>query len=147
MSRLTTPRLWHYTIPQYLPPIIEAGGLLPATAGIAEGERPAVWFSANQRWEPTAAKMGLRTLDAMTERFGCMVRFGIAREAALPWRRLVPAVGMPESMRKALERAGRTLGASPDSWFGVIGSVPLADLAVEIFDGREWEPPDAAVRP
>jgi hypothetical protein len=131
-------KLWHYTIPQYLPGIREHGALTPATAHVPKDEKPAVWFSARQRWEPTAAKAGLRTLDEMVQVFGPMLRFGIDPDRTLPWRKLVIATGMSDVTRRGLEKVGRHVGADPADWFGVVGAVLLDDLVMQQYNGEEW---------
>ena len=49
--------LWHYTTGQGFIGVIDAGVIRPATARVAADERPIVWFSSNQEWEPTSTKI------------------------------------------------------------------------------------------
>jgi hypothetical protein len=52
--------LWHYTMGNCLRWIIKTGALIPyggnELAPLFPGEKPAVWFSTEQFWEPTAQK-------------------------------------------------------------------------------------------
>jgi hypothetical protein len=52
---------WHYTVGLKLPLIRESGVLRPTDAGIGPDERPVLWFSTAPYWEPTSAKMRVRT--------------------------------------------------------------------------------------
>jgi hypothetical protein len=48
--------VWHYTTGEKLNLIISTRALRPTSAEIADGELPALWFSKEQIWEPTAQK-------------------------------------------------------------------------------------------
>lgn len=50
------PAVFHYTTGLKLRAIINTGHIKPSTARIGPYEKPVVWFSASQRWEPTATK-------------------------------------------------------------------------------------------
>ena len=45
--------VWHYAPWSYLVRMVEFGALRPGNAS-ATNEVPMLWFSANQKWEPTA---------------------------------------------------------------------------------------------
>jgi hypothetical protein len=47
---------WHYTVRDRLRRIFGDGLIRPSTALVPAGEKPAVWFSANPDWEPSANK-------------------------------------------------------------------------------------------
>src|ERR1041384_3525889 len=49
--------IWHYTVGAKMKAILCDQVLKPATAGVPEGERTAVWFSTNPIWESTANKL------------------------------------------------------------------------------------------
>lgn len=51
--RETQRIVWHYTSGRNLEKILRAGELLPA--GKHRGEKPAVWFTARQDWDPATA--------------------------------------------------------------------------------------------
>ena len=48
--------LYHYTIADRLPVILEEGFVTPATAGVIPPERPAVWFTRETSYPFSAAK-------------------------------------------------------------------------------------------
>lgn len=142
--------LWHYTTGQCLVQILEAGSILPATAYVPKEERPIVWFSLNQSWEPGANKM-LRQGDGtilvlnkeQTEELGGgLVRIGVAPETAPhDWHTLKELSGMSSTMAQALYRAAIESGARPGQWRGTFESVPRSKwIAMEIFKNGEWVP-------
>jgi hypothetical protein len=47
---------WHYTTLQKAHSIEADGKLRPATTGVPANEKPILWFSLAQEWEPTATK-------------------------------------------------------------------------------------------
>ena len=49
--------VWHYTVKSKLDDIQKDRVIKPASVGWTEGERLAVWFSANPLWENTVSKM------------------------------------------------------------------------------------------
>ena len=55
-TTVRTSLLWHYTTGTCFLQIVDDGMIRPATAFIAPGERPIVWFSAHPLWEPTACR-------------------------------------------------------------------------------------------
>ena len=63
----TKKLVWHYTTGDYFELIFESRTLCTTDAGIAPGERPAVWFSKDQFWEPTAQK-ATATIPAEADR-------------------------------------------------------------------------------
>jgi hypothetical protein len=104
---------WHYTTGTCFLQITEEGYIQPATAYIAPGERPIVWFSTNPIWEPTACKGvpvpgGLSrtgTFEETYERGRGLVRFGVAASTAPhAFRALVSKAVCPASMRRAWSR-------------------------------------------
>jgi len=48
--------VWHYTLLTKLQMILNDGLIKPTDVMIDPREKPAVWFSSNQAWEPTATK-------------------------------------------------------------------------------------------
>ncbi len=137
--------VFHYTAWSTLGKIVASAVLRPVAVG-APGERPLVWFSANQRWEPTATKLcsepgGLRQMSfkEMAERFGA-VRFALPREdpRLMEWVRACRFAGMPDSERKRLEHRGRMLGANPSHWFAIAEEVPIDSLPFQVYLDRSW---------
>lgn len=137
---------WHYTTGERFLSIVECGFLLPATALITSKERPVVWFSLNQEWEPTANKM-LRSPDGTlifldkegTCKFGGgLVRFGYPLERTIRWPLLARKAKIPPTTRVGLELAARENGSNPNDWCGVLRPVPLDELTIEVLDGEKW---------
>lgn len=142
--------VFHYTAWEKLPAIVETGELRPSNAA-AETERPLLWFSANQRWEPTATKFletaeGIRrlTFEEQESHFGC-VRFGLSANdrRIRSWKAACEYAGTSQSDRKALERAGQRLNARCADWFAVSTSIPFEYLTFEVWMNECWHPADA----
>lgn len=140
--------LWHYTIKDYLSRIIETGEIRPATAGITAREKPCVWFSTNQTWEPTANKLIERQdgficpgTKETTEKYGGgLVRIGVAPETAPHnWHAFKRLSNISAKVAKAMYNAGIDSGAKPSEWFVSFNSVPRPKwLAVETWNGVAW---------
>ena len=140
---------WHYTTSQKRALIDAAGQLRPADAFIGPNERPAVWFSLNQRWEPTASK-GI--IDAATGRHrtatiaemiefagGPLVRYGIAPRLLLPSGELRRRARIAGHTWRGMVASGRAVGANPADWFGSLQPVPVAQCITQLStDGRQW---------
>lgn len=47
---------WHYTVGMWFQAIRLSGVLLPASSGVRPPERAILWFSLDQKFEPTARK-------------------------------------------------------------------------------------------
>lgn len=144
-------RVYHYTIGAYLPPIIEAGELRPATAGVPSGERPAVWFSTNPEWEETANKMTARkvkgrvvftmgTKESTLKAGGGLVRIAVRPEAApLSWEDFRALSGVAKEHADSLEKAARDQGANPDEWRVSFDPVPRYEwIDVEVWSEGGW---------
>src|SRR5947207_2911795 len=134
--------LWHYTTEESLIRILASGEIRPATAGVPTDERPIVWFSSNQLWEPTSAKvLYSRTLNMAEMRmFVGLARIGVSPDVVpYDWHALKRHGGMKSRMVKGLEKAALRLNARPEEWFGTFEPVPRARwIAVEIFPEGKW---------
>lgn len=130
-----------------MPAIVQAGHLRPGSSGVSI-ERPMLWFSANQVWEPTAGKAWRgkdgRLSKAMTFReqqstVGC-VRFGLASRdlRLIEWRDACAVAGIPRDDRRRMERNGQKAGGDPSQWMAVAGAVELSDLSFEVFGDGAW---------
>lgn len=139
--------LWHYAPGVYVPKISEHGELKPSNAG-APHEQPILWFSENQGWEPTAGKLLLnkfgqpvRTMGfaEQVERLGC-VRYGIDSNdrRLFHWKEACKLAEMSRDDRRKLERAGKSIGANPEHWWGTQFSIDLEELCFEYWNGKGW---------
>lgn len=146
--------LFHYAPCSRLTDIVNSGHLRPSNVG-APSEKPLLWFSTNQQWEPTATKVlntpnGLKALSFQEQacQFGC-IRFGNdeANMRLMPWKQACDSGGIRRDARRAMVLYGHKRGAKPDQWFAVRTTVPLADLTFEIWSCSRWnraEPKDIA---
>lgn len=139
----------HYAPCVRLAKILGSGNLRPSNA-MADGELPLLWFSANQRWEPTATKarwqngiIVLSTLDQQLQDFGCC-RFSLPADdqRLMPWLAACRFAGTGYTVRRKMEAAGRKQGANPLQWFAVADAVALSDLRFSVFNGRTWSAAD-----
>lgn len=145
---------WHYTTGDRAALILSDGVIKAATAFVPDGEKPVVWFSTRQRWEPTATKGiigpdGIRrdaTLDEMIEHGGGLYRFGLPASELIPWNQIPAATGMSRDMARALVKAACRKGADPSFWFASMEPVIVLDLAVQWYINSEWIPIYGAAR-
>lgn len=145
--------VWHYTVGTPLAAIARSGRLMPTAARQPlprSGEQEILWFSRNQRWDPSATRDdGLsqvrHTLShaASQARFG-LYRFGLPAGDArlLPWPTVtrVADIGVPEAM--TMVATGLRCGAAPTEWVGTLAPIPLRDLRFEAWTGACWEATD-----
>ena len=145
--------VWHYAPWAHLPKIVESGVLRGSNAG-ADGERPMLWFSANQQWEPTATKMihmqgksVQLTFNQQVEKFGC-VRFGLPGNdfRLLNWKNSCATAGTPRETRRTLEKVGKMRGGNPAHWFAVSSEIPLGDLLFQIWIDGQWHPAPGEIK-
>lgn len=142
----------HYAPCAYVPRILDSGELRPSNAE-ALGEKPLLWFSANQKWEPTATKFigdaeGNRrslTLSEQLQRFGCC-RFSLPANdlRLIPWIKACRIAGTSYTKQRKMEAVGRIQGANSFDWFAISESISVAELAFSVFDGRTWKTADLA---
>jgi hypothetical protein len=130
---------WHYTSGRCAIQIVQTEVILPATENVPRGEKPAVWFSLNQSWEPTATKgildplTGSRrfaTMDEMARLAGGCYRFGIDPSRLLCWSALKVKTRMRPKTVRALERVAYKFRSNPSDWMGAMEAVSLRDVVV-----------------
>ena len=140
---------WHYTISDRAWSIFSDGLIKPATAGVYHPEKPVVWFSTQQHWEPTANKVAvlrggsmvhMTTKQMFDELAGELFRFGIGTHHLLPWHRLARAARIPIKVQKGLIKAARAVRADPIKWYGTLEPVPVTDTIIQRFNPikNEW---------
>src|SRR5690242_12554077 len=95
MDNSDHPLAWHYTTGENFRLIVESGFLLPTAVGIGKHEKPVLWFSVAEFWEPTAAKMMLQNgqmvnmgMEGTYKHGGGLARFGVAVSKLVPWPKL-----------------------------------------------------------
>lgn len=142
--------LWHYTSDQDFVLIRNDGFIRPADARLTLGEKPVVWFSKEQFWEPTVTKglvLGdgtVKDLDmlGMREHGHRLIRIGVDPETApYTWSELKSLSRMPPEIATALASSARRMGANPSRWRGTFDAV-YADKwkAIEYFNKFNWAP-------
>ena len=139
---------WRYTVGVKWRLIVAAGYIRPATAGVPTNEKPIVWFSTNQFYEPTASKDTIEPDGRLSDLgmmgthrvFGGLVRIGVLPETApYDWRALKELSGMHPLVAKGLYETALRDGSRPGEWWGTFDPVGADDwIAVEAFDGERW---------
>lgn len=118
---------WHYTIGWYYPLILKDQEIkcIP-TNGAPKSERPVVWLSMDQHYEPTAAKAAgtsggrvlLLSMQETAQHFGGLYRIGVDPNSFelhdfVAFRRLS---GISRTDAQELIRVGREEGAIVANW-------------------------------
>ena len=135
---------WHYTTGECFIGIVKTGCILPTMAGVSGRERPAVWFTLNQFWEPTANKGWLepdgtrRTMsrEETCAKGGGLVRFGVTLETArYDWREFKKRSRIHPRVALALAQSARSVGSDPNDWRVCFEPVPREQwVAVDVWD-------------
>lgn len=138
---------WHYTVGLHSVDILRGGFIKTATFRMPEGEKPIVWFSTRQNWEPTATKAwkrdgNLMTVPQMIERANGVWRFGLSAAELLPWKSLQGAACMELDVAHALTRAARKIGADPFFWYGSLEPVAVDRCVIQcrMAEADDWGP-------
>ena len=136
--------IYHDTKVFNLPSIL-ARGLKPTDVLIAPGELPVLWFTTNERWEPTVLSVFAPSLEAAHEamlRHGGLARIVCDQTVAPhPWKELKEIARIPSKIAMILYRAAIDLGSRPGEWRGTLDVVPVTQfIALEIYDGHQWIP-------
>jgi hypothetical protein len=132
--------IWHYTADRNFQSIIKDGFIRPATTYIAPGEKPVVWFSREQFWEPTTF-LNWGMTGAIRRGFR-LLRIGMnTADAPHRWSELRELSGMSPEIAGALARSAREVGANPSRWYGTFEPVPIHKWkAIEYFNLESWAP-------
>ena len=145
MSNRKVNMVWHYTI---LPKVkkIERDHVLKPFG--TPGQIPAVWFSEDQEWEPTAACnwIGEKTdgsrnfldRDGLYRAHGGLYRIGVRPDdAPLTWEQYKLQIHI--TVQSAMLDGAKALGANPEKWRASTVEVPEKKwLAVQMWNGDEW---------
>ncbi len=135
--------VWHYTVLPKVKIIKQDPQLRPFGK---PGILPAVWFSTEQDWEPTAAcnwqaekADGTKEFldrDGLYKAHGGLYRFGVRPEIApITWDEF--SKGLPEEVIKAMLDGANELGADPAKWRATKASVPQDQWeVVQMWDGE-----------
>jgi len=149
MSEDNEKRLFHYTTGLALAEILKDGKINVATENVTAKEKPVVWCSFRQDWEPstmkgvTDAKTG-KVRNATIPEIAFMGR-GLARieinasAAPYPWHIYIMQAGTPKRILKGLYNTAVAVGARVEDWRVSFEPIKEKDwLVVECSaDGKE----------
>jgi hypothetical protein len=133
--------IFYYTTGQQLQVLLRAG-VIPTTA-IAK-EKPCVFFSSNQEWEPSANLLvsdgrgnSVKSTKAVTyEIGGGLARIGVDQTIApYDWKQYVKLSEAEPKTVAALRSMAYEIAARPSEWFFSFERVPKSKwLCVQTFD-------------
>ena len=138
--------VWHYSKGVHLQVIAAHGLLMPADLDVKPPERPILWFSANEYWEPTASPGRVSAGQPLSARetaelCGGLVRFGCRTTRLLTGEALRRKARMDRKLWDSLVAVGREQGADPTDWWGTTRPIAIGDLTVEVMNSAwVWEP-------
>ena len=138
---MQTNLVWHYTTGEKFLRIAESGMLLPTGIGVTPPEKPVLWFSRHQFFEPTAVKAVMERgrprrcgIAEMRELGGGLVRFGYAQELLHGDSALRAVAKISRAVWRRLQKEARVQGGNPADWFGTLESLHIADLVIDVMD-------------
>jgi hypothetical protein len=130
---------WHYTPGVHFSSIMRDGFIRGATAHVPENEKPVVWFSLDQFFEPTSKKLfqhddgTLRKLS-MEETHAAyegLFRFGVPPKHLLSGDNLRRRANIQRESWNALVKSALRDGASPNLWYGSLDAVAVGSCVIE----------------
>jgi hypothetical protein len=149
MNSKTNPVLaWHYTLGVHLLRILEQGYLLPNdTPETPAVECPLVWFSLNQKHEPSALKAAVvqgvaqpATLAAMRQWGNGVYRLGLKPGVLLGGEALRRQARISKARWAELLKQAEACGADVSEWLGSVDPVPAADCVIEVLTEQgQWQ--------
>lgn len=124
----------HYTVGDSFNEILRDNLIRPATAYIPKHEKPIVWFSTEEFWEPTVSK-GLLLADGtikdlnMTDMLAknmSLFRIGVDPDTApLRWSDIKEQSGMLGETARNLAARAKKVGGNPSRWRGTFEPVSI----------------------
>ncbi len=142
-------RLFHYTFFRQWKMIQASKVVLPSTYPIPKDEKPVVWLSFRQDWEPTTsrtfvenAQRGTATLNEIVEPEIGACRIEVPPDIApMNWRAWRKLSGVKSQTAKRLKELAIRMGGNVNEWRMTFNAIESGDwLAVEgYFDGA-WRP-------
>jgi hypothetical protein len=145
-----TRLVWHYTTETHLNEILASRVLLLKAAGpTVLNERPGVWFSKEQIWEPTAQKARRNPRTGEEKLLGMrgtyenagLGRIGVDAERTLllDFDTFVATCEMPAKIVRAMKKWGQGQGANPRNWMCSLEPVGIEQwIAFGRYDGMHW---------
>ena len=147
-TNATGTRLFHYTIGQHLPKIIN-DGFIDLTLPLPGTEVAALWVSNNQEWEHSVVKSGVRdgksiplSKQEIHEVGKGLMRIEVKRNLIMQtWSQFIEFAAVPVETVAMLESRGEERGAVPDQWFTCLEPIYRKDwLCLEIWhaESNQW---------
>lgn len=142
--------LYHYTTGQCFAGIVADGAIKPATAFIADSERPAVWLTLCGEWDKTANKAyreddgSIRplSLEETAEMGGGLVRIVLDAQQfqfRLTWPDYVKKSGIDKRIATTLADVAIEKGSKLEDWRVCFQPIPrLYWLRVDVWQGGQW---------
>lgn len=142
-----TTTVWHYTIGLRAEKILQCGIMRGATKHVPLNERPVVWFSMSQTFEPTAAKLKIQngvtssmSIAEMIELGRGVVRFGLPPSTLLTGDTLKKRARITSKEWSMLKASGLKMGADARNWYGSIEPVDASLCTFEVMSSTgKWE--------
>ena len=143
---------WHYTVGIKMRLIVQDGYLKPSNTNAPAGEKPGVYFTTRETFEPTAVpsrvnavtreKWDFSSLEELAQWCDGLYRIGVSDDYPLhPWLKLCRLARIGERYRRGLEKFARGVGSNPYTFWGTLRPVPIEDwAAVERFADGRWVP-------
>lgn len=143
-------RIIHYTYGHHLASILRSGCLLATGVSIPPHERPSLWYSTREDFEPTALKPvrfpgepnPVRlTMQELHELAG-VYRFATDTERvrAKPFAQACRELGILPTDAQAMIRVGNEMGSRHEDWYATPRHQPLSLHEFERWTGANWEP-------
>ena len=153
MEGVMEKRLFHYTTRYHLNKILESRAIEPAREFIPDSERPAVWLTYRDSWEPTATKGIIdphtekrrdATLQEMIKHAGGLVRIEVdPASAPLTWPDFCVASGCARLVLLGLYESAVEKGSDPKQWrtsFAPISEDSFLDIEfLEDVESNLWK--------
>lgn len=139
--------VWHYSTGADLLAIWETEVLSPSKSRVEQQEKPILWFSPNQEWEPipqgvrldSNGTMSVRSREATSRKFDGLVRLGLPAGSLYTWGEITKKAEFNDERTQFMKNFARMHGARPETWLGCVESVHIWDLMIEVWDGDAWE--------
>lgn len=140
-------QVWHYTIGLHAEKILRYGIIQCATRYVPIHERPVVWFSMNQTFEPTAAKgkyvngvMLRMSISEMFEFGRGLVRFGLPPKTLLSGDNLRRRARISGRDWILLKKSAGQMGADSSDWFGSLDPIEISSCTFEVMtNSGQWQ--------
>lgn len=145
----STATVWHYTVGMHAEKILQFGLIRGATQHVPVNERPVVWFSMDQDFEPTATKLKIQngvttsmSISEMIELGRGLVRFGRPPRTLFTGETLRKRARITSREWAMLKSAGLRMGADSRNWYGSVEPVDASLCTFEVMTkSGKWEPP------